>query len=493
MKAWKRSKRFVGTTLGAHPRIVIVSALLLLTGMGLLVCFAVTSGPPESSPGSDPSGPLPPAPRPTTPVAFDDGCVSRECHAIYSSAEGVHAPVAEGACEGCHSADVGDHTYPAKRNADSLCRACHDVDGRRSHQHGAQVKEGCLACHDSHQSEAPFLLVAPTVARTCELCHLAFDGASQHGPYESGYCTVCHEPHESEFPMLLRFGSGVDHCRTCHPEVVDSFTAGEGSHVQVEGGCLGCHGAHATDYDKHLTRNVEDQCLACHEDVKAIIAQASVPHAAALEGDRCLSCHDPHASGAAKLLRADQARVCLGCHQDPVEAEDGRTIPAMTAEITDQEFAHGPVAAGDCSSCHGVHGARNARLLKEEASTVLRGRFDIANYTLCFQCHTPDLVLAERTTIATWFRNGDQNLHYLHIQNDKLGRTCTSCHAVHGSPQPRHIADYARFDASDWNMPIGFVLREDGGTCTPGCHEELPYLRGEAPRNGSPEAAGVRP
>ena len=56
--------------------------------------------------------------------------------------------------------------------------------------------------------------------------------------------------------------------------------------------------------------------------------------------------------------------------------------------------------------------------------------FDIASYGLCFECHEEALVTEERTTELTNFRNGDLNLHFRHVNQEK-GRTCRACHDVH--------------------------------------------------------------
>ncbi|MFH0945992.1 MAG: hypothetical protein V2A76_12400, partial [Planctomycetota bacterium] len=62
-------------------------------------------------------------------------------------------------------------------------------------------------------------------------------------------------------------------------------------------------------------------------------------------------------------------------------------------------------------------------------------------------------------------------------QKDELGRSCTSCHLVHGSDLPRHVADSVLFLGSNWRMKIGLELTKDGGSCSPGCHEPLSYSR----------------
>ena len=85
-----------------------------------------------------------------------------------------------------------------------------------------------------------------------------------------------------------------------------------------------------------------------------------------------------------------------------------------------------------------------------------------------------DLLNLEKTTNMTEFRNGDQNLHYLHINKEK-GRSCTNCHDVHAANNTKLIGTTVKFGR--WDMPLNFVGTETGGTCATGCHKEQKYDR----------------
>ena len=58
--------------------------------------------------------------------------------------------------------------------------------------------------------------------------------------------------------------------------------------------------------------------------------------------------------------------------------------------------------------------------------------FAIERYDLCFSCHVSDLVKDKSGRGLTQFRNGDLNLHWLHVNREK-GRNCRSCHQTHAS------------------------------------------------------------
>ena len=74
----------------------------------------------------------------------------------------------------------------------------------------------------------------------------------------------------------------------------------------------------------------------------------------------------------------------------------------------------------------------------------------------------------------TNFRNGEKNLHYLHINGIK-GRSCILCHDVHASNNEHLIADKVPFES--WWMNLNYKTLENGGSCQPGCHKEKKYTR----------------
>jgi predicted CXXCH cytochrome family protein len=137
---------------------------------------------------------------------------------------------------------------------------------------------------------------------------------------------------------------------------------------------------------------------------------------------------------------------------------------------------HGPIADGDCTSCHGeIHGGEHFRLLTEDYPTKPYVPYDEARYALCFGCHDSEAFAEERTDDATEFRNGDQNLHFIHVNRTVKGRTCRLCHEVHASKKPKQISEAVPF--GEWEIPINFEKTSTGGTCLPGCHRRYRYDR----------------
>lgn len=418
-----------------------------------------------------------PATRPTGPLPKDVSCVTAECHAVMGASRQIHAPVAQHACDTCHEPDVGGHKYPLKRDGSASCTFCHStVAGTAKVQHKA-LEQGCLACHNAHASNTKFLLKADNVEQTCAGCHKMPLKKSAHGPFAKGECTLCHSPHQSEFAKLLRGGEGKNHCFSCHGELRVAMNASYMMHKPAVQDCRNCHDPHTSNFPKQLKQKQEDLCLSCHQKMKKHIEQSTDKHAALVMANGCSNCHAPHSAPEKSLLRARTDRVCFTCHDKPVRATDGRIIPNMKALLTQSKFLHGANKAGNCNACHDPHGSNQRDLLERSFPDSFYASFDVGKYELCWSCHERQLVLTAKTRSLTNFRNGDQNLHFVHVNRDEKGRSCKSCHAIHASDLPNHMASEVPFEGSNWAMPIEYQKTADGGSCAPGCHKPRTYSR----------------
>ncbi|MFC1781938.1 hypothetical protein ACFLZ8_06730, partial [Planctomycetota bacterium] len=94
---------------------------------------------------------------------------------------------------------------------------------------------------------------------------------------------------------------------------------------------------------------------------------------------------------------------------------------------------------------------------------------------LCFGCHEKTLVQTSTTEDLTDFRNGNQNMHFLHVNKESRGRTCRACHQTHASNQLKHIRESVPYGG--WDLPINFSKTDTGGLCRPGCHMPKAYDR----------------
>ncbi|MEK7995180.1 MAG: cytochrome c3 family protein, partial [Planctomycetota bacterium] len=324
-----------------------------------------------------------PATRP--PEKIEGGCVSSTCHSAIVLGEIVHGPTAQQDCESCHRlVDEPSHKFEMPLKEPTLCFECHDPP----------------------------------------LTH-----EFQHGPVALGVCTVCHNPHSGPEEFMLP-AAGNNLCFKCHIEMHEQVRTVQIQHdVIAEKGCTACHDPHASDFNRQLKKDMSPLCLECHEQIGEVVEKAVVAHEPVRTDAKCANCHAPHGSDVPGLLLDQEVNLCLGCHDEPLETPTG-TIIDMKTWLENNPERHGPIREGNCTLCHQPHGSQHFRILAYEFPRKFYSPFSVEVYDLCFQCHEDTLVLDKQTTALTDFRNGNENLHYVHV-NQERGRTCRACHEVH--------------------------------------------------------------
>jgi len=423
-----------------------------------------------------------------------NNCVTAQCHSGMLKTKHIH-PAAE-PCDTCHQAVSTPH--PDKQEAEKkqakgkkkakgtdkkkgknfkltesvlkLCYQCHAEFGTMKSLH-PPVKDGmCTTCHDPHDSAQPKLLARP-VKDLCLSCHSAKTNHKYvHLPTAQGDCTSCHNPHQSANARLL-VKDGAELCFPCHSDMQDKIKK-KVVHHALDAGCTSCHDPHGSASKKFLVAGGAAVCFPCHAEIESkLTASAKSSHAPIKSEQGCASCHSPHASDEPKLLLKAGKNLCLDCHKDLIKKA--------------QTVFHGPVRDG-CTPCHDPHGAPNEKLLIKPYSAEFYVTYNDNEFPLCFSCHNRDLLRFPTTSYATGFRDGDKNLHFLHVNRKDRGKRCKACHMVHASENPKLIADRVPF--GKWNLPLKFVKTENGGGCSPGCHKPYAYDR-KNPAKGAPPAA----
>lgn len=425
------------------------------------------------------------------PAKITGDCRSTECHGGLAARPVVHSPVETGACDACHEAEPGDaHKFKLTRSGAALCTDCHDEEAFEGKVvHGPVANGECLSCHDPHGGQVKKLLTAKTGGELCLQCHedVTEDLAFLHGPVGAGECTACHKPHASDHAKLL-IAPTKTLCIECHEDSLERIETAKHVHAPVRDDCTACHRPHGGGDAKFLTAAAPALCLDCHDTLAERIQDATVHHSAVSSGGACLTCHDAHASQQNAILRGPSKDLCLSCHSQEVKAGD-RSIPDMAAVLKAQPDHHGPIRDGDCGACHDPHGTQQPALLAKAFPPKMYAAFKDDHYALCFECHEAEAFEDARTDDATAFRNGDQNLHYLHVNKAEKGRTCRVCHDPHAGPSPHHIAASVPF--GNWRIPINYTATETGGACLPGCHRPYRYDREEAVVNIPPAKAAA--
>jgi predicted CXXCH cytochrome family protein len=298
-----------------------------------------------------------------------------------------------------------------------------------------------------------------------------------HGPTATD-CLSCHEPNGKEHPLedvagFTFFAEGAELCYSCHTESKEEHSL-KYVHKPVKNGeCSECHEVHSSNDPKLIFAKAPDLCFFCHSEYDDKRATAKTVHTASYEGDACVICHTPHASSQKRLLVDKSKQLCLNCHNKKIKKEDGGIISNIEKHLTESSHLHRALNKR-CTSCHNAHFSERELLLKENFPIGVYVKGIEENFTLCFDCHDTDLLNVEKTTVGTEFRNGDQNLHYLHVNREK-GRNCTTCHDIHAANNTKLIATTVKFGR--WDMPLNYIENENGGTCATGCHKERKYAR----------------
>ncbi len=409
-------------------------------------------------------------------------CVAGGCHAAIAQQPHIHWPeISEpGQCQRCHTPDADLHDFDTD-DSPEFCLGCHETLRQRIASERVQheaLEDGCLDCHDPHGGSQQAMLLdakGENLKPLCFNCHETdiLKQEHKHGPAGLGACNMCHNPHVSKENGLL-VASGAELCAGCHEEMAEMIEAAEHVHDPADDDCTDCHDPHSGPQPYMLFAAKRALCDECHDEIVATAEKSAFRHSPTTTEDECLGCHSPHASNTEPMLRKPQRELCLDCHDEPLKAGDG-WVKDMAAWLKKHEVWHKPIEENDCTGCHRPHGSRHYRLLKKPFPESFYSSFEASKYGLCFSCHEQTIVTARSTRSLTNFRDGSRNLHFLHVNRKKRGRTCRACHEVHASDHALHVRD--RVPYGRWLMPINFKKTEDGGSCAPGCHVQRIYSR----------------
>lgn len=407
-------------------------------------------------------------------------CQTDECHPRFGKARFVHGPVAGGFCIGCHNPHGSPHAYFHTNTQFTVCYSCHEMAGEyinQKYQHFPVQNGECTSCHDPHESNLEFHLKRGSLAELCAGCHRRKESTYSvlHEPVAKGDCVACHDPHASNHKALL-YEDKTSLCFVCHKVREEEFQR-KHVHEPVARDCGLCHDPHGSSTKYHLRTardgegryttsdpTLKDTCLECHrqldpEEVERI-NHSTVKHEPVVAG-KCTVCHTPHSTNYRKQLKAPLREICFNCHKK------------MKRTIEQSRFRHGPVKNNDCSHCHVAHGGEYANLLVADFTSEFSAEFDAEQYRLCFNCHVSKVYTAPKSS-ETGFRNGDNNLHFRHVNEKK--KTCKTCHEIHASDNDFHLrAKIPR--GRRYAISMNFTRTDTGGGCVVGCHKEKRYDR----------------
>ena len=253
----------------------------------------------------------------------------------------------------------------------------------------------------------------------------------------------------------------------------------QNKHVTKTGnGCEDCHMSNGNEHPKAntvgilLKKNLPDLCLSCHEEKKELLASSPFIHKPVNDKKSCTNCHSSHSSDNKKLLLAKRKDLCLSCHNKAITV-GSKTTTNFDHLMKTSKVLHPPFE--DCEKvCHNPHAAKYPGLLNLQFPSTNYTPVSSDSFALCWECHGSDMIEKPKSKGATSFRNGDINLHYIHVHGDK-GRSCILCHSPHATNNEHLIREQVNF--GKWAYKMNYKSDENGGSCAPGCHSEKKYTR----------------
>ncbi len=464
---------------------------------------------------------------------YDKDCMRSGCHTSLKKTPWVHGPVAVGGCEVCHiqqDEKLGKHKFKLKRIKEKTCTHCHQPGTTRKVVHKVVTDTGCIKCHSPHGGEKRNLLNTQDESKLCGECHdpnrpmpmvkgkkvTVIDKTlkaspkfkTMHKPVKEGKCLVCHEAHDSSHKKLL-VKAEKDLCYSCHEKAKKALAKNRFLHKPVTESCSLCHAPHGTNSGKMLVSGRKQLCLDCHKDVaesidrgiwmkevkptngmaKPTLVAVTGPsgeslklHGAIKNTKDCLACHEAHGGTDKLLVKVSTKKACFECHAKAIPLKPRGKIADIKAELAAGKHLHKPVKEGRCTSCHAGHASANTGLLAKPYAKGLYAMFSVKQFELCFDCHNKKLATMEKT-LTTKFRDGDRNLHYVHIHEKpakngrpkKKGRSCRMCHESHVSHNSKQMRKEVPYGPGGWKLAINHVENPTGGTCTAACHKKMAY------------------
>ncbi len=309
---------------------------------------------------------------------------------------GSTGPLTAGNCATCHSGAFltqNAQVKPATHvSTTAQCDSCHSSTvswATAVFAHDINAIGNCSTCHNGTKALGKPSTHIPTTAQ-CSTCHtnystfrpavMSHTGTS--GPLAVGNCATCHGGSYVIVNALTKPATHIPttgQCDSCHTSGYSAWAPGVMNHTGMAGQCSNCHnGSYVSQNAQAKTAThvvTTAQCDTCHSSTTSW-ATASFNHATSTTPvtGNCSTCHNGTSALGKPTNHIPTTAQCDVCHTG---------FTAFNPGVMSHTGTTGPVAAGNCITCHsGAYTAINAQI-----KTVTH----IPTTQSCDACHTTTL------------------------------------------------------------------------------------------------------
>jgi predicted CXXCH cytochrome family protein len=395
-------------------------------------------------------------------------------------------------CTSCHDPhnDQFGNFMVVDNSGSALCLACHTINNWSGSVHALSSQTVSTMVMQKMTQRAPApgksALKSPTVAQQgCENCHAPHLAGSKErlmrfaAPEQN--CLVCHNGSMNTKNVAADFQKISVHPitlnGTAHSPQEDPINP-KVRHVT----CSDCHDPHGSTTAPGTSAKV----IGALNGVVGVSANGAVIKSVNKEYELCFRCHgDSLARGKSRVNRqtpeTNKRLQFSSANQSfhPIETiGKSRNVPSLIAPWTVSSV----MACTDChnsdqspgaggSGANGPHGSVFTPLLERQLVTTDYSAESMANYALCYKCHSRDSILADQSFHAVNSLGQDRG-HRFHIVDQKTA--CTTCHDSHGVLSAKHLINFnSDYVTASSSLPSGLMYTStgtSGGVCTLTCH-----------------------
>jgi predicted CXXCH cytochrome family protein len=171
--------------------------------------------------------------------------ICSDCHEDQkaATAKSAHQPYVNAECAACHSSHVSQFKGLLTKAPGPLCADCHeDTKPSLKVVHQPYENGDCLSCHAPHNAVNKNLLTKVGKANCLE-CHDDFTEKAKFKHTVVDDCSACHASHKSAGPKMLIKATAQEMCLDCHEEADMAKIPAHGGNALLQS-CVTCHEVH---------------------------------------------------------------------------------------------------------------------------------------------------------------------------------------------------------------------------------------------------------